>query len=67
MAGKKDNRYEGMSASKAKRERAKDEREALKRSAKRTRAILIAIPVLIIAQESRSPLPRPYDRSLSLS
>ena len=49
MAGKKDNRYEGMSASKAKRERAKDEREALKRSAKRTRAILIAIPVLIIA------------------
>ena len=45
MAGKKDNRYEGMSASKAKRERAKDEREALKRSAKRTRAILIAIPV----------------------
>ncbi len=49
MAGKKDNRYEGMSASKAKRERAKDEREALKRSARRTRAILIAIPVLIIA------------------
>ena len=49
MAGKKDNRYEGMSASKAKRERAKDESEALKRSAKRTRAILIAIPVLIIA------------------
>ena len=49
MAGKKDNRYEGMSASKPKRERAKDEREALKRSAKRTRAILIAIPVLIIA------------------
>ena len=49
MAGKKDNRYEGMSASKAKRERAKDEREAIKRSAKRTRAILIAIPVLIIA------------------
>ena len=49
MAGKKDNRYDGMSASKAKRERAKDEREALKRSARRTRAILIAIPVLIIA------------------
>lgn len=49
MAGKKDNRYEGMSASKAKRERAKDEREALKRSSRRTRAILIAIPVLIIA------------------
>ena len=49
MAGKKDNRYDGMSASKAKRERAKDEREALKRSARRTRAILIAVPVLIIA------------------
>jgi trigger factor len=49
MAGKKDKKYDGMSASKAKRERAKDEREALKRSARRTRAVLIAIPVLILA------------------
>ena len=49
MASNNDKRYESMSASKAKRERAKDEREAKKRSERRTRAILIAIPVIIIA------------------
>ena len=45
---KKDTKYDGMSASKAKRERAKDEREAVKRAAARNRAILIAVCVAIV-------------------
>ena len=49
MASNNDKRYDGMTASKAKRERARDEREAKKRGERRTRAILIAIPVIIIA------------------
>ena len=45
----KNTKYDDMSASKAKRERAKDERERARRSARRTKAILIAIPVVIVA------------------
>ena len=39
MAGNKNTKYDGMSASKAKRERAKDEREQVKRAATRNKAI----------------------------
>ena len=46
---KKDTKYDGMTASKAKRERAKDERAAAKRNAARNKAIMIAIGVAIIA------------------
>ena len=45
---KKDTKYDGMSASKAKRERAKDEREAARRAATRNKVILIAICVAIV-------------------
>lgn len=46
---KKDTKYDGMTASKAKRERAKDERAAAKRNAARNKAIMIAIGVAIVA------------------
>ena len=49
MAGNKNTKYDGMSASKAKRERAKDEREQVKRAATRNKAIGIGIIVLIAA------------------
>ena len=49
MAGNKNTKYDGMSASKAKRERAKDEREQAKRAATRNKAIGIGIIVLIAA------------------
>ena len=49
MAGNKNTKYDGMSASKAKRERAKDEREQAKRSASRNKAIGIGIIVVIAA------------------
>ena len=49
MAGNKNKKYDGMSASKAKRERAKDEREQAKRAATRNKAIVIGIVVVIIA------------------
>lgn len=49
MAGNKNTKYDGMSASKAKRERAKDEREQAKRAATRNRAIGIGIIVVIAA------------------
>ena len=45
---KKDTKYDGMSASKAKRERAKDERKAARRAATRNKVILIAICVAIV-------------------
>ena len=40
---KKDTKYDGMTASKAKRERAKDEREAAKRASTRNKVILVAV------------------------
>ena len=49
MAGNKNTKYDGMSASKAKRERAKDEREQAKRAATRNKAIGIGIIVVIVA------------------
>ena len=49
MAGNKNTKYDGMSASKAKRERAKDEREQAKRAATRNKAIGIGIIVVIAA------------------
>ena len=49
MAGNKNTKYDGMSASKAKRERAKDEREQAKRSASINKAIGIGIVVVIAA------------------
>ena len=49
MADNKSTKYDGMSASKAKRERAKDERERAKRSAMITRTIWIVIGVAIAA------------------
>ena len=49
MAGNKNTKYDGMSASKAKRERAKDEREQAKHAASRNKAIGIAIIVVIAA------------------
>ena len=49
MAGNKNTKYDGMSASKAKRERAKDEREQAKRAASRNKAIAIGIVVVIAA------------------
>ncbi len=49
MDGKKNTKYDGMSASKAKRERAKDEREKAKRDAVRNRVIVIAIVAVIVA------------------
>ena len=49
MAGNKKSKYDGMSASKAKRERAKDEREAAKRAEVRNGAIVVGIVILIIA------------------
>ena len=49
MAGNKNTKDDGMSASKAKRERAKDEREQVKRAATRNKAIGIGIIVLIAA------------------
>ena len=49
MAGNKNTKYDGMSASKAKRERAKDEREQAKRAATRNKAIVIGIVGVIIA------------------
>lgn len=49
MAGNKNTKYDGMSASKAKRERAKDEREQVKRAATRNKAIGIGIIVVIAA------------------
>ena len=49
MAGNKNTKYDGMSASKAKRERAKDEREQVKRAATRNKAIGIGIIVVIVA------------------
>ena len=45
---KKDTKYDGMSASKAKRERAKDERVAAKRAAARNRIILVAVCAAIV-------------------
>ena len=49
MAGNKDTKYDGMSASKAKRERAKDEREQAKRAAVRNKGIAIAAVCVVIA------------------
>lgn len=49
MAGNKNTKYDGMSASKAKRERAKDEREQVKRAATRNKAIGIGIIIVIVA------------------
>ena len=49
MAGNKNTKYDGMSASKAQRERARDEREQAKRSASRNKAIGIGIIVVIAA------------------
>lgn len=49
MAEKKNSKYDGMSASKAKRERAKDEREAAKRSAAMGKVIAVLICVAIVA------------------
>jgi len=49
MAGNKNTKYDGMSASKAKRELARDEREQAKRSASRNKAIGIGIIVVIAA------------------
>ena len=49
MAGNKNTKYDGMSASKAKRERAKDEREQAKRAAARNKGIAIGIVCVIIA------------------
>ena len=45
---KKNTKYDGMTASKAKRERARDEREAAKRAATRNRIILVAICAAIV-------------------
>ena len=49
MAGNKDTKYDGMSASKAKRERAKDEREQAKRAAVRNKGIASAAVCVVIA------------------
>ena len=49
MAEKQNSKYDGMSASKAKRERAKDEREKAKRSAAMSKGVLIGIVVVIVA------------------
>ena len=49
MAEKQNSKYDGMSASKAKRERAKDEREKAKRSAAMSKGVLIGVVVVIIA------------------
>lgn len=49
MAEKQKSKYDGMSASKAKRERAKDEREKAKRSAAMSKGVLIGIVVVIVA------------------
>ena len=49
MAGNKNTKYDGMSASKAKRERAKDEREQAKRAAVRNKGIAIAAVCVVIA------------------
>ena len=49
MADNKSTKYDGMSASKAKRERAKDERERAKRSAMIMRTIWIVIGAAIVA------------------
>ena len=56
MAGNKNTKYDGMSASKAKRERAKDEREQVKRAATRNKAIGIGI-IVLIAGRTRLWLP----------
>ena len=45
---KKDTKYDGMTASKAKRERAKDEREAAKRASTRNKVILVAVCAAIV-------------------
>ena len=49
MAEKQNSKYDGMSASKAKRERAKDEREKAKRSAAMSKGVLIGVVVVIVA------------------
>ena len=49
MAEKQNSKYDGMSASKAKRERAKDEREKAKRSAAMSKGVLIGIVVVLVA------------------
>jgi trigger factor len=49
MAEKKNSKYEGMSASKAKRERIKDEREKAKRDEIKNIAIVVLIIALVVA------------------
>ena len=49
MGSNNKSKYDGMSASKAKRERAKDEREAAKRSAAMGKVIAVLICLAIVA------------------